>query len=546
MLKANRRKPYRRLAAALSSLALAGVAGSAAAQTGQFSGLRDAAPAPGAAGEVQTAPHLDIWTFELEEQPAGTPAGPSGPPRDAAAPAAPPPGTTAGSSPSVEEQTFSYDSLINGNGERRAEVVSWGSGTQTLLKGFQVVPARKDHPVGQSDRDQRDDRLQGMLVEQQWALRDRAELQLTGGWLAGEATTGKPAGDAAGRSGSAWSLGGRAALLERRLRLSFEYAGSRPQAPGTGARPDRAGVAYRADAELVSPPQAGTAWRLGAQFRWVGPRFSSIANPTLTRDRLRLSTFAGIQRDDWRIDLRVDRDRSNLRGDPTVPTRQGERAEIATSWVLGVPGIEQLLGRPRITLAADTEYSQVFPASAPTASPELRQGRRIRLESAFDAGAWRWGLKATGATSAAPGAEGDGTRTARLRLYGDPAAGAALPLKPALTWQRRHDAATDAVDRDWGAELHSGAIALRTGVRANLAVGYLQRRHADDGDRQDALELGGSLVWTLQRPAAGRSGLALAVTGSARGGDATLSGGDAPGDYRLMLSLSSSNPLAGW
>lgn len=62
--------------------------------------------------------------------------------------------------------------------------------------------------------------------------------------------------------------------------------------------------------------------------------------------------------------------------------------------------------------------------------------------------------------------------------------------------------------------------------------------------RQPEVNVGGRLVWTIERPTPTRSGLALALSSDLRAQPASASCED--DGYRRMLTLPTRHPLAGW
>jgi hypothetical protein len=130
-----------------------------------------------------------------------------------------------------------------------------------------------------------------------------------------------------------------------------------------------------------------------------------------------------------------------------------------------------------------------------------------------------------------------------FEMYGDLGEGWMVPVKPTLSWQRRHDAASDTADERWRARLASPSLDLRHDLRGGFDMAFEHRDRPDMEDDALTTDLGARLVWTLQRPSSNRRGLALAVAGSLAG-NGTASEGES--DYRLMVSLSTDESLASW
>lgn len=516
-------------------------------------------------------PILDLWSFDIDDVPdSGMPSTAEPQPHsfgesrgssdNAASPPAPAPDVSglAIVRARPDAQKLSENSLIHKDLSRRSAVASWGLGAQTELRGFVIQP--RTGPGQQKVDEKHNDpyRLQGMLIEQALALDDNDALRLSGGWVSGAVTPGTDTGSGMARAGSAWSFGGKATLLADQLRLSFEYAesqlhidpGTNQSAPQQPLKDREAGdEAYKAAAEFRSARGSDPVWHLGTEYSWVGPQFRSLANSTLTANRLWLHSYAGIAFDDWHFDVSLGRQRNNLRDDPAITTTHTDKIQLTTTWAPDSANRSGIFGKPRIKVLANLGRNRLaLPASLPASGQPIEESVKLRIESEFETARGRWGANATGGQSpgAIDAAEAVGVHTAKLELYGDFTPAPTLPLKPALSWERRRDQATGTIDQRWRAGLRSGVITVRNGVIADLDLRYLQREQSASGDRQVTVGLGGRLVWTLQRPGTGRNGLALTLSGNCRGGHSELLSGEPRDDYQVMLSLSTSNPMAGW
>lgn len=443
-------------------------------------------------------------------------------------------------------QKLAYQSLIHSDRDRSGAVAAWRPLSQTDVRGFVFHPeiaAETRRPAPGADDEQQ---LLGIVVEHSIARGAIGTWTLTGGWVSASELP-DPAGPGAQTTPtSAWSLGTNATTLMERLRLSFEYAGSEPDRD----RPETTGAtqaqAYRAGAELHPSPSSGERWHMGSEYSWVGQRFDSVANSELKPDRQRLRGYGGLDVGDLRFQLSIRRDRNNLALDPAKPTRQADQFQATTTWKPANPGPFKVLGEPRVRLDAVLGHDQIEAVTAP--GPRMERSEKLQLGADFKTTGSRWGAKAT--HDQAPGkidaSTGAGIRGFGLELHHQETAHAFLPVRKDLQWQRREDLATATVEQRWQARLRSNNVSLHERVNGEFDLRYRERVTSPGNGREASVNLGGQLVWTMQAPAATRNGLAIALSADYPGASSQASASRSEDGYQVMLTLSTSNPLAGW
>jgi len=440
-------------------------------------------------------------------------------------------------------QRLAYQSLIHQDRERPGAVAEWQPGSQTSLRGFVFHPEIKHGPQEPAESPALEQQLFGVVAEHALPLRNRDTLKFTGGWFAGSELVDSDAHRTAPSGSLAWSLGADASLLEGRLRLALEQAGSSTE-DGTGTRTGKAAEAQRIRAEWQADRSGRLRWRAGAEYSWVGPGFDSVANGDVKADRERLRSEGGVDIDDWRFRLSAQRERDNLACDPLRRIEEVDRYQLTTTWSPSDYGSDWMLGRPRLTLAAELGHNQ---RSLPSESgSEVSPYHRLRLESEFRTPAARWGLKA--ARGLTPGAIDSGGRpgvdVAQLELYRDQRSFQPFPVRTQLEWQQREDRMTGTMQDRWQARMGSRPIAMHERLGADFDLRYRHQVQSSTRDPQTDLHLGGRLVWTVDRPTPARSGLALVLSADYRDRQSSSSGEE--NGYRLLLMLSSSHPFADW
>jgi hypothetical protein len=443
-------------------------------------------------------------------------------------------------------QKLAYQSLIHSDRDRSGAVAAWQPLSQTDVRGFVFHPeiaAESRRPARSADEEQQ---LLGIVVEHSIAQGAIGTWTLTGGWVAASELP-DPAGPGTQTPAtSAWSLGTNASTLMERLRLSFEYAGSEPDRDRPGTTGGTQAQAYRVGAELHPAPSSGEGWHVGSEYRWVGQRFDSVANSDLKPDHQRLRGYGGLDVGDLRFQLSVRRDRNNLALDPAKPTRQADQFQATTTWQPANPGPFKVLGEPRFRLDAVLGHDQIEAVTAP--GPRMERSEKLQLGADFKTTGSRWGAKAT--HDQAPGkidaSTGAGIRGFGLELHHQQTARPFLPVRKDLQWQRREDLATATIEQRWQARLRSTNVSLHERMNGEFDLRYQERVTSPGNGREASVNLAGQLVWTMQTPAATRNGLAIALSADYPGASSQASARRPEDGYQVMLTLSTSNPLAGW
>ena len=501
--------------------------------------LLAAGPLPGAGPSPGTAMvATSVSAAVADPAPAGIPAGVQAPVQ------APPVAVPAPATKSrVGTQRLAYQSLVHHDRDRPGVVAEWQPGLSTALRGFVFHPDITAGSAGLSESPDLEPPLFGVVAEHARPLRRGDTLTLTGGWVAGSEAVDANADRAAPSSTLAWSLGADASLSEGRLRLAFEQAGSSREA-GAGAGTGKQAEAHRIRAEWQADRSRQLRWHAGAEYRWVGPEFDSVANDNIRADRERLRSEGGVDLEDWRFRLSAQRERDNLAHDPLRRTEAVDRYQLTTTWSPSDFGADWRLGRPQFTLAAEVGQNQRWlPAEA---QPDVSPYHRLRLESEFRTPAGRWGLKA--ARGLTPGAIDSSQRTgvdvAQFEVYRDQRSFQPFPVRTQLEWQQREDRMTGTLQDRWQARLGSRPIAMHERLGADFDLRYRHQAQSNTRAAQSDLNLGGRLVWTVDRPTSARRGLALILNADYRDRPSSSSGGE--DGYRLLLTLSSHHPFADW
>ncbi len=427
------------------------------------------------------------------------------------------------------KQKLAYESFIHKDRERSGTAANWSLGDATRVLGFGM-------------RSSAQTRLNGVVMEHRWSMPGDDQIGLAGGWISASAL----AADGA-RAGSAWSVAGDASLLARRLRLRLEHAASRSDQDTARDAPNASGMANKVAMELHARDQAAVGWHLGVEQSRVTPVFVSLANPGLATDRLSLRTYGDLHAGAWRFQWSVERWRNNLEQDKHIATVQSGKTQLAASWApANLFGIG-FFGRPTYKLAAD--FGSVREVAAPAildhTSPDNRSVD-LTMQTEFVRGDWLWGVRAKRGELHRIADTGAPSRSIALDLYGDFTAMRRFPIKPTLSWQRKHKQTTGVVSEKWLAKVTSTTIELHEDLRAHVNMGLARWIQSGLAENADAVLFGGSMVWTLQRPHTDRTGLTLSLSGSYRDGDALPAPAAGEDDFRLMLSLSTTNPLDDW
>ena len=439
-------------------------------------------------------------------------------------------------------QKLAYQSLIHRDQDRPGAVAEWRPGLQTDVRGFVFHPDIKSGPRKTAESPDLEHQLLGVVAAHAFPLRNGDTLTFNSGWVAGSDLADQSAADSMAPATRAWSLGAGASLLESRLQLSFEQAGAGLDEPGiiSGKRAE----ARQFVAEWQADRTRLLRWHAAAEYSWVGPDFDSAANTEVKADRERLRSHGGFSIVDWRFRLSAQRERDNLVSDPLRSTEQQDRYRAIVNWTPSHVGADWALGRPQFQLDAELGENQRVQTSE--VRPEVSAYRSLQFESEFRTGTGRWGARAM--RSQTPGAidssKRAGINTARFELYRDQRDFKAFPVRTQLHWQLREDRVTGTTQDRWQGLFGSRPITIHERLCVDFDLRYRHQVQSNNGVPQKDVNFGGRVVWTVDRPTANRSGLALALNADYLDRHST-SRSDEDG-YRLLLVLSNTNPLAGW
>lgn len=444
-------------------------------------------------------------------------------------------------------QKLAWDSLIHRDLKRRGAVAAWDLGGGGRFRGFGLEGRAAPGFQRLVGADRVDCDLNGLLIEQPVLTTPHGGVDLAFGWISGVARA-----DRAGvRDGDAWSVAADADLLARSLRVQAEYAVSNfDWATASDGQPPPPGgaEAYRLELEWRAADAATVDWRLGTELSEVGHRFGSLGNPALGADSRQWRTHGGLGVGAWQVDLDLRRRHDNPAREPLRPAVVRDKLQLATAWSPGEAGALDAIGIPSYKLTATIGRKRTFASGAvPGGGAPAQASYAVALQGEFAQSHGLWGLRAK--SGLAPGAidagAGAGVRSVGFDLYGDVALGAAVPLKPALTWKRRRDAVTGTRMDTWRARVGSSPVDLQADLRAAFDVAVEHRDRPGASAPALGADFGTDVVYTLQRPSSQRRGWALVLKGSLVTGSSPGSADRAPG-LGLMVSLTTDHPLGGW
>ncbi len=441
-------------------------------------------------------------------------------------------------------QKLAYHSLIHRARDRPGAIAEWQPAQQTDVRGFVFHPQLEERDGKTRQESDLEHQLFGLVAAHAVPTGGHDTLNLTSGWVAGNELTDAASDGTAAPARHAWSLGADASVLDSRMRLSFEEAGSGQASGVAGGLGGRPGSARRVVVEWNPDASDGLQWHAGAEYRWVGPEFESAANPDLTTDRERLRAEAGLGIDDWEIGVSAQREHDDVIGERPGSAERKNRYRLRTTWT--PPEIDSgwWRGRPRVRM--DTEFGQNERLRTPESGSAVAAYRRLELEAEVRTAVGRWGLKAM--RGQVPGAIDSGQEagidTLHLEVYRDQRGFKAFPVRAQLDWRQREDRGTGTTQDRWQARLGSRTLELHDRVGADFDLRYRHQVRSDTGLGEADMQFGGRLAWTLDRPTAQRAGLALTLDAEFR--DRSAASGSEDDGYRVLLTLSRHNPLADW
>ncbi|TVP84394.1 MAG: hypothetical protein EA347_10955 [Thioalkalivibrio sp.] len=441
-------------------------------------------------------------------------------------------------------QRLAYQSLIHRDRDRPGAVAEWQPARETDIRGFVFHPRMEGQSGNAPQESDLEHQLFGLVAAHAVPAGSRGTLNLTSGWVAGNELADTAGDGTEAPARQAWSLGADASVLDSRLRVSFEEAGSGQARGMGGGLGGRRGTARRLVAEWKPDTSDGLHWHAGAEYRWVGPEFDSAANTGVTTDRERMRAEGGLEVDDWQIGVLAQRERDDVIRERPGSAERKDRYRLRTTWTPPEIGSGWWRGRPRVRM--DTEFGQNERLRAPESGSAMAAYRRLQLESEFRTEAGRWGIKAT--RGQVPGAidsgQAAGIDTSQLELYRDQRGFKAFPVRAQLEWRQREDRVTGTTQDRWEASFGSRTLDLHHRVDADFDLRYRHQLRSDTGLGEADMQLGGRVAWILDRPTTNRRGLALTLDAEFR--DRSAASGSKDDGYRVLLTLSRHNPLAEW
>lgn len=239
----------------------------------------------------------------------------------------------------IGHQTVGASSLVMDNFRRRGVSVEGRVPTiNSQFSGFILASEaingfQRGLAIGDAEK-----RVDGVTFESS-PLRSRPQaLYLSGTWLDGEGSdssgaVASVAGAEFGQSkGRAWSLSADSQLLDDRLRLRAEYAGTDYDFSTTDTLASQNDTAYSLLATFSDMTNSGINWNIGVENREIGTFFKSLANQALPSDRRLRRAFGGAQWTTLGFQASFEQQTDNVNDIKELPRIKTNLGSISMNW----------------------------------------------------------------------------------------------------------------------------------------------------------------------------------------------------------------------
>ncbi len=432
----------------------------------------------------------------------------------------------------IGHQTVGQGSLVMSGFNRRGLSLGYKDDTSGMafgafsVRGSSITGVKHGLGVGN-----RNDRIQGGRFTY-YPLRGNGRLlQISGVYLDGkspEAGVGET-GSTLSTGGHAWSLSADSLLLDNRLRLRGEYAGTSYDFDGSGGNPaetDHA-VALLATYQPWSGKTVGTStvdWLYGVEFRKVGTFFRSPADPGGVADRRMGRVFSQLTWGDLSATAQWAQETDNVNDLAGLP-RQRTRSGVLDFSYNPQPEYDDQ-GQPRLGLLGQQSYTlslgRELRATTKGAAVSDRVDQKtntIQAAANFTYSNWSWGLshdrtRVTDNSLSAGIPTGGSTSSQSTTLNGSFSFFDDFTLASRITQDKTRYRDRGYTDHgiDWGVDLTANLVPNKLSGQLGFSMNHSWA--SDHSSNTRTGQIGMDLTWTVIQAKESRPGLALSLDGS--------------------------------
>lgn len=445
------------------------------------------------------------------------------------------------------------DSLVMSGFDRRGISLGYtnpDSGAQVgafAVHGNSITGFQQGLGVGNEEN-----RVQGVLARFYPVRKQDRSLQVSAVYLDGKSP--EAGADAVGSDdstgGDAWSLAADGLMLENRLRLRGEYAGTHYDFDGdggSGAESDKAFSLLAVYKPWLQKQVAGEYldWSYGAEFRRIGTFFRSAASPGSTADRQLTRLFSDLLWGPLQLQGQLAQETDNVNDIATIPRLRTRLGAISASYnpmpeydEQGQP-IVGWLGQQSYTASASRQLQRTVKGA--TASDFTDTGTNaLGVSGNFTYDRWSWGMSYNwtrvhdgSVTGAAPTT--NETQTHSTGLNASVTLGENYTLSPHLSWDVTKHYDLGYTDRG----LNSG-IALDVQFipgKFTGSLGYDMNHNylSDDSSNTYDEQVRLNLTWYAIPAREQRPGLTLSLDGNYGNSEDRVMAGNDSTSYQVFL-----------
>lgn len=445
------------------------------------------------------------------------------------------------------------DSMVMSGFDRRGVSLGYTSeetGAQVgafAVRGNSITGFQQGLGVGDAEN-----RVQGALARFYPIREQDRSLQISGVYLDGkspEAGVGVGGTDES-TGGDAWSLAADGLILQNRLRLHGEYAGTRYDFDGSGgssAESDKAFSLLAVYKPWLQKEVAGEYldWSYGAEFRRIGTFFRSAASPGSTADRQLTRLFSDLLWGPLQLQGQLAQETDNVNDISGIPRLRTRLGVISASYnpmpeydEQGQP-IVGWLGQQSYTASASRQVQDSV--SGATASDFTDTATNaLGVSGNFTYDRWSWGLSYSW-TRVHDGSMAGATPTTNETQTHSTALNASLTLaenytlSPRISWDvtRHYDLGYTDRGLNWGIGLDAQFIPNKFTGRLGYDVNH--NYLSDDSSNTYGEQVAFNLTWYAIPAREQRPGLTLSLDGNYSDSEDRVTAGNDSTSYQVFL-----------
>lgn len=397
-------------------------------------------------------------------------------------------------------------------------------GTTFAMRTEPIIGFRQGLGIADSDK-----RVTGAIVTARPLQAAPDKLALTATYLHGEGAdqSGEGVvGDGLFTEGDAWSVAAESLLLNNRLRLRGEYAGTRFDfdGPNTGSgKENDDAVALLVDYSPWTDKKVKNRpmnWQLGMEYKNIGTFFHSLANPGLPADKELMRGFTSLDWAGLNLQASLGREEDNVNDINILPRTRKDLITVQGTYS-PPPKVEDKAGKKRNWLGTPTysmgmqtvrDKTVFLPDGYEGGNIDLRT-RDIQIMANFAYDSWYWSISRSVGwqddfTDVSPDTRNDLTGLdVNLNIGERLSIGAQLQLSEIKDRDNNIDTTA------WLTGITTTAILVPEKLTGTLSYQLNREKASDDSINRKSHIVDFNLSWQVRQPKNNRPGITVWLQG---------------------------------